>query len=107
MRPINLKSVILAFAHDPENWVFAPKAIEVYCSSDSINYSGPYWSEYLFNAENEKENVSQLVHSLIPINKQEVKYIKIVARSIGRIPAWHQAKGLRPWIMIDEIQIQD
>lgn len=107
VRPIDLKSVMLAFAHDPENWAFAPKTIEVYCSSDSVNFSGPYQSEYLFNAENEKENVSQLVHSVVPMHKQGIRYIKIVARSIGRIPAWHQAKGLRPWIMIDEIQIQD
>ncbi len=107
VRPIDLKTVMLTFAHDPENWAFAPKTIEVYYSSDSVNYSGPYQSEYLFDAENEKENVSQTVHSAVSVNKHGVKYIKIVARSIERIPAWHQAKGLRPWIMIDEIQIQN
>ena len=107
VRPIDLKNVMLTFAHDPENWAFAPKSVEVYCSTDSVNYSEPYQSNYLFDAENEKENVSQVVHSAVPVNKTGVMYIKIVARSIGRIPAWHQAKGLRPWIMIDEIQIQN
>ena len=108
VRPIDLKNVMLTFAHDPENWAFAPKAIEVYCSADSLNYSEPYQSSnYQFDVENEKENVSQAVHAAVTVNKTGVKYIKIVARSIGRIPTWHQAKGLRPWIMIDEIQIQN
>lgn len=105
MRPIDLKNVAVAFAHTPENWVFAPKNVEIFVSADSITYSEPYTIPTVFKSEDEAQNVSQLVHSLIPINHSGVKYIKIVAHSIKKIPMWHEAKGLRPWIMIDEIQI--
>lgn len=107
LRPIDLKNVAVAFAHVPENWVFAPKNVEVLVSSDSVNYSEPYTIPNIFKSEDEAQNVSQLVHSLIPINHDGVKYIKIVAHSIKKIPMWHEAKGLRPWIMIDEIQIME
>ena len=105
MRPIDLKNVAVAFAHTPENWVFAPKNVEIFVSADSVTYSEPYTIPAVFKSEDEAQNVSQLVHSLIPINHSGVKYIKIVAHSIKKIPMWHEAKGLRPWIMIDEIQI--
>jgi hypothetical protein len=29
-----------------------------------------------------------------------------VAKSIKKIPYWHNAKGLSPWIMVDELKIK-
>jgi hypothetical protein len=99
---------MLSFAHVPDNWVFAPKSIEIMTSEDGVNYSEPYIANYTFDAEDEKQNVSQLISLSVPAKNSKVMYVKIVARSIKKIPMWHtEAKGLRPWIMIDEIQIQE
>lgn len=108
LRPIDLNNVMLSFAHVPDNWVFAPKSIEIMTSEDGITYSEPYIANYTFDAEDEKQNVSQLISLSVPAKNSKVMYVKIVARSIKKIPMWHaEAKGLRPWIMIDEIQIQE
>jgi hypothetical protein len=33
--------------------------------------------------------------------------IRIEAQSIGVVPSWHRAKGLKPWILMDEIEVSE
>jgi hypothetical protein len=34
-----------------------------------------------------------------------LQYIKIVARPLRKLPSWHEAKGQKAWIFIDEIMV--
>ncbi len=52
-------------------------------------------------------NTTQLQVLTIPVQSGEVTHIRLTARPIEHIPAWHRAKGLNPWIMLDEIIIQE
>ena len=52
-------------------------------------------------------NSPQLVTVTIDVDKPDVKYVRIVAKNMGRIPSWHKARGLRPWIMVDEIELNE
>jgi hypothetical protein len=38
-------------------------------------------------------------------NPATVKYIKIIATPVGKLPAWHPGKGDKAWIFIDEILV--
>ena len=55
-----------------------------------------YWKE------NDKPRVCILRHK-IPNNK--VKFIKIEAQPVEKLPEWHAAPGEKAWIMIDEIRV--
>ncbi len=52
-------------------------------------------------------NSPQKVSVTVEINQPDVKYVRLVAKNMGRIPSWHKAKGLRPWIMVDAVQINE
>ena len=39
--------------------------------------------------------------------KADVKYVRLVAKNMGRIPSWHKARGLKPWIMVDEVELEE
>ena len=93
--------------HAPESWAFAPKAFSVYVSADGKTYSPEIKADVKF-VPSEKENAyNQVVTFRSLVNINQIKYIKVVATSIGKIPSWHEAKGLRPWMFIDEITINE
>ena len=52
-------------------------------------------------------NTTQLQVLDIPVNRDQVRFVRILAKPIDRIPQWHRAKGLKPWIMMDEIEINE
>ena len=106
VKPIEVENVKISFAHVPENWAFSPSKAEVMTSEDSISFSEPYVVNLSFDPSSEKENTPQNIVVDIPINAKNVKYVKIVAKSIKKIPYWHNAKGLSPWIMVDELKIK-
>ena len=52
-------------------------------------------------------NATQLQIINIPVEKKNVRFVRVTATPISRIPQWHRAKGLKPWIMMDEIEIEE
>ncbi|MBP5516408.1 MAG: chitobiase/beta-hexosaminidase C-terminal domain-containing protein [Bacteroidales bacterium] len=106
-KPIELQQVVVNFAHVPDAWAFAPIAVQAFVSSDGVNYSPAIAAKLKYAPEEESMNKPQLVTVTIDVNKPEVKYVRLVATNMGRIPTWHKAKGLRPWIMVDEIQLNE
>lgn len=104
-KPIDIDAVRLRFAHSPAAWTFAPTAVSVATSSDGITFSNPVEADYDFDATDETNNSPQLLQPSVAVHQRGVTHLRIIARNMGRIPAWHQAKGLRSWLMTDEITI--
>ena len=106
-KAIELQNVVVNFAHVPDAWAFAPVAVQVFVSSDGVNYSPAINAKLKYAPAEESMNSPQLVTVSIDVNKDDVRYVRLVAKNLARIPAWHKAKGLRPWIMVDEIQLNE
>lgn len=106
-KSIELGMVELRFAHVPEAWVFAPSAVDVYVSSDGVDF-GPATSAVItYDPASRDMNSTQVVKVDVEVNKKNVKYVKLVARNLGKIPVWHKAKGLKPWVMMDEVRLNE
>ena len=88
-------------------WAFAPTAVQVYVSEDGVNYSPAINAKLKYAPEEQSMNSPQLVTVTVDVNQSGVKYVRLFAKNMGRIPAWHKAKGLRPWIMVDEVQLNE
>ena len=116
--PMNLKcaldenqndtlTITLSFAHHPSQWVFMPRKVLVSYSKNGKKYSQPEEVTLPFDPalkENDKPRVCILRHK-IPNIKYKVKYIRIEAEPVEKIPAWHAAQGEKAWIMTDEVKI--
>ncbi|MBO4488947.1 MAG: hypothetical protein J5741_04740, partial [Bacteroidales bacterium] len=97
--------LVLSFAHHPSQWVFMPQKVLVSYSKDGKKYSKPEEVALPFDPtlkENDKPRVCILRHK-IPNDK--VKYIKIEAQPVEKLPEWHAVAGEKAWIMTDEIKI--
>ena len=99
--------VSCTFAHVPDAWVFAPAQVEIQVSADGKNYSDPIPATITYDPSSESMNTTQLQVITIPAEKEDVRFVRVVAKPIGRIPQWHRAKGLNPWIMVDEVEIKE
>ena len=97
--------LVLSFAHHPSQWVFMPQKVLVSYSKNGKRYSQPEEVALPFDPalkENDKPRVCILRHK---IPGRGVKYIRIEAEPVEKLPKWHAAAGEKAWIMTDEVKI--
>ena len=102
----NSPELVLSFAHYPSSWVFLPQRVTVLYSKNGKKFSKPEEVALPFDPalkENDKPRVCILRHK---IPNKKVKYIKIEAQPVEKLPEWHAAAGEKTWIMIDEVKIR-
>ncbi len=107
VKPIHLEKVSVGFGHVPETWVFLPSQMTVETSSDNINFSAPKQAVIPFDPKNEKAEKPLPVDLSVDINQENVRFVRIKATNIGMLPPWHPVKGLKAWLMVDEIQLEE
>ena len=98
-------TITLSFAHHPSQWVFMPQKITVSYSKNGKKYSQPEEVALPFDPalkENDQPRVCILRHKIPSIG---VKYIRIEAEPVEKLPEWHAAAGEKAWIMTDEVKI--
>lgn len=104
---IDVETITLRFAHVPDNWSFAPAGVDLLFSAD-----GQAWGDTLhvampFDPTSKEENIPRVVEIKVPVNKAGVGFLRIDAQAIGAVPSWHRAKGLKPWLLMDEIEVAE
>ena len=104
-KAINVQTVILRYAHSPATWAFAPQKVRIAVSADGINYTDTLTASIPFHPDEEEENTPRVVELKAPVDREGIGFIKIIPQTIGSIPSWHRAKGLKPWTLMDEIEI--
>ncbi len=83
------------------SWIFNPTSVQYFISDDNIN-----WNE-VFDADMIVEEHDHIGVIISPaINKSmSARYVKVLAKSIEKCPAWHIGSGEPSWLFIDEIQV--
>ena len=98
-----IKSVRMNFLKDVNSWVFLPIEVTVEGSVDGENYT------LLGKVEGDNSDRSYLVKSIpfeFNFDTTDVKYIRIIAKSMKTNPHWHRGFGRPSWIFVDEIIVQ-
>ncbi|MDY5969442.1 MAG: chitobiase/beta-hexosaminidase C-terminal domain-containing protein, partial [Bacteroidales bacterium] len=106
-KAINLQDVEMNFAHVPNAWAFAPVQVLVSVSSDGQNFTAPVAAKIKYDPSSEDMNGTQRVSVRVEMQQSDVRYVRVVARALDKIPSWHKAKGLKPWVLIDEITLNE
>ncbi|MBK5722624.1 family 20 glycosylhydrolase [Dysgonomonas sp. Marseille-P4677] len=83
--------------------LFPPKSFTVYTSSDGKDYVKYYHLDY----EEILEHISpKVVTRATDIKETQARYVKVIMESIKTLPQWHEKKGNKVFLMIDEIQVR-
>lgn len=97
-----VKTAAIGTLQDTQSWIVFPKYVQFWTSDDGVNYK-------LAATVNTKIDIREM-----KIQTQEftarldtnTRYIKIIAKQYGPLPAWHESKGQPSYIFADEITIE-
>ncbi|WP_027392652.1 GH92 family glycosyl hydrolase [Aquimarina latercula] len=101
-----INKVSIGFLEDQRSWIFYPKKVVIW-----ISENGKQW-KLISKNEIEKEPTSNETASIQivekKLTKQQVRYVKIQAKTVGNIPEWHIGSNHdgKAWIFADEIIIK-
>ena len=99
-KPPEVKEIVISYADSPGGSFFPPEEVEVWGGSDRdrlrlITSLRPQMPE--------KYRAQQVEALRVPITPSQFPYYKIVAKPIAKLPSWHNSKGKKGWLLIDEV----
>ncbi len=106
-KALDIESITLRFAHNPALWAFAPTTVTLSFSADGQSFTDTVQATIPFDPTDQSETEPRVVELNVPTTAQNIGFIRINVSTIGQVPAWHRAKGLKPWLMMDEIEINE
>ena len=102
-KPINL--ITVNFLQDQGAWIFYPTEVQCFVSKNNKTFKA-----LTPQTINSAEKNSDLEIKTIKFNTPNAnyKYVKIVAKTLGKVPEWHVGYPTdgRSWIFVDEISIK-
>lgn len=98
-----ITKVACNFLRFPELYLFAPKWVKLYISTDGMTYK-EIDSQYFTTTTNPlaKEIVNYTYHG----KSMYTRYLKIVAKNIGTNPSWHKTAGNQSRLFVDEVIVE-
>ncbi len=100
---ISVQEIMCGFLRSQISWIFMPTKVEVSVSADGTRFTNVGQTE----SEDPTPNAEPLIEEIrFEFPPQPVRYIQVVARSVGRCPDWHPGAGGKAWIFIDEIEVR-
>lgn len=81
------------------SWVYPPQYVEVFASAD-----GKTWQSLGKGSDLVKEDNNAALLT-IPFLATTARYVKVVAKNYGTIPAGQPGAGSKAWLFVDEISI--
>ena len=86
-----------------KSWIVFPKSVEVYTSENGRKFR-------LVKAVDQvipPEAKGAKIHTIkVRFDTREPRYLKVVAKNYGRLPAWHESAGDDSWLFVDEILVK-
>ncbi|WP_242202170.1 chitobiase/beta-hexosaminidase C-terminal domain-containing protein [Aestuariivivens insulae] len=92
-----VKSLTIGYLSDPGSWIFPPKSVKI---RTSVN-GGPFKDKTIELQPLESITAPTLKHIDIPVN-DTINQILVEVKNVTSIPQWHEGKGNKAWLFMDE-----
>ena len=88
---------------DVWSWVFTPTELQVWISDDNKTFNQVFVEKY---PEIKEDEVLKEIRSYeAAFDPVQVSYVKIIAKTLKSLPAWHGGAGKPGHLFVDEIEI--
>ena len=96
-------SVVLETLVEKGDWIFPPSSVGVYLSDDGTNFT-----EVVVVTEPEAKagDADGVERYEMRFPETSARYLKVVARTVCSIPAWHPGAGRRAYLFADEVVVE-
>ena len=100
----DINKVRANFYQYANSWIFKPSQVNLYLGRDGLLWEGEFEKKLGDIDLSNVKSIQEVVFS--DINMKDIKFIKLEARNIGKVPEGHEAAGSDAWIFIDEIIVE-
>ena len=98
----HLTELSAGFLQDTGSWIVLPQWVEYATSRDGKTFVS---QGRVTHDVDPKDYTSQIHEFTLPL-KVDARYVKVLARNFGTLPAWHAGAGGRAHIFVDEVTIK-
>jgi hexosaminidase len=102
-KPTEIHSISVGSIQDAGSWIFLPKRVDFYISSDGRNFRKVAES---LNEVDPLSGEKQLKDFTVSFESTTAAFVKVVAQNLGRCPKGHSGEGKPSWMGIDEIAVE-
>jgi len=86
------------------SWIFFPSKVEFFISQDGKHFENiPTMANENIGPEKRGKHIETFRTGF---ERSHIRYIKVKATNIGKVPDWHEAAGSDAWIFMDEIIVK-
>lgn len=98
--PVALKEIVISYARNIGAYSFPPAEVEVWAGKDKSQLK----LIKKMAVDQPTGYQSLKVDALsIPLSAAPYSYYKVVAKPVARLPQWHNGKGEKGWVFVDEM----
>lgn len=96
-----INSIRLNVLKQENSWIYLPAYVEFFISNDGINFTsvGKAIPDANGNWKDERK-IEQLLNNI------SAKFVKVLAKNYGKIPAGKPGAGTAAWLFADEIEVE-
>ena len=91
------------FLQDARPWIWMPTRIEFEISDDGENFTKAADIKIDVAPEDMTPQIKNFVQKIAPT---KARFVRVTAKNLGTIPAWHPGAGYKAFIFVDEIIIE-
>jgi len=91
--------VDIGLLNDENSWIYLPKKIEIYTSTDGI--------EYILRGQANEDEIKRFGEDiLVHIQESKARFVKVKATNYGKILNGKPGEGTDAWLFVDEISVE-
>ncbi len=99
-REKEISEIGAGFLQSTSSYIFMPTSVQYFVSSDGVHFDSV---GTVMNDVSEKNPATIKRDFVLTFSPKDVRYIRVIAKSIGVCPPWHPGAGAKAWVFIDEI----
>ncbi len=97
-------TIRVTFLQNVRSWIVFPSSVEFFVSDD-----GTAWQPVAIIANDvpvEREGALLHVFEAVTLDRTRARFIRVVGRNAGALPAWHPGAGRPSWLFLDEVVVR-
>lgn len=101
-KKLDISKISVSLLQDIKSWIWFPKEVKFMISKNGKNW----FSAGVIQNKLPQDQYGPMLQEITLEQKFTTRYLRIVAKSIGKCPSWHLGAGNPTWIFADEIIIE-
>ncbi|MDP3684732.1 MAG: hypothetical protein Q8S01_12460 [Ignavibacteria bacterium] len=102
-KEVFIKSIQTGFLRNQGSWIFLPELVEYSLSSDGNSFEVISSQKIAASDQNDETEILNISSGNVD---KKGRYLRVFAKNINDLPAWHKGSGDKAFIFVDEIVIE-